>query len=88
MGRRFQTTQMKELVQCYHVPFKDGYPDWHTTYNCPLGIWDELSKGKVEGGKKWHYKWLNGEVKATREGSFIEAHLTMGKGASFLIWTR
>ena len=31
---------------------------------------------------------MNGEAKATREGSFLEAYLTMGKGASFVIWMK
>ena len=83
MGRGLQTIQMKKLVQWYHVPFMDGYPDRHTSYNCPPGVWDELSRGKIERGKKRHYEWVNREAKATWEGSFVKAHLTMGKAQAF-----
>ena len=83
MDRGFQTIQMKKLVQWYHVPFMDGYPNRHTAYNRPPGIWDELSRGKIERGKKQNYEWVNREEKATWEGSFVKAHLTMGKAQAF-----
>ena len=43
---------------------------------------------RLKGGEKRNYEWVNREAKATIEGSFIKAHLTMSKGARFLIWTR
>ena len=37
------------MISC---PLHGQTPDRHTTYNRPLGIWDELLKGKIKGRKK------------------------------------
>ena len=37
------------MISC---PLHGQTPDRHTTYNRPLGIWDELLKGKIKGRKE------------------------------------
>ena len=38
--------------------------------------------------KELYYEWMDGEPKATQEGSLTEADLPVGKGAGFLTFLR
>ena len=42
----------------------------------------------MEIRKKFHDERMDGKVKATQKGSFIEAHFTIGKSASLFARTR
>ena len=77
---------MEELIQGYHIPIMGGHPNWHVANDRPPSIRDELPGCNVKS--KIHDKGMDKEMKATQKSSLIEAHLAMGKGASFLIWTR
>lgn len=66
-----------ELVQGYHVPFMDGHPHRHTTYDRPPSIRYELPEGNFKVKMKLHYKWMYGETETTQESSFIKTHFVM-----------
>ena len=61
----------------------DKHPNRHATYNRPPTIRNKLPRGNFEVGEEFHYKWMNEEMKITQEGSFVDAHFTVGKRTIF-----
>ena len=88
VGGRFQAVQVQKFVQRYHISITGKQPDWHTTYNRPPGIRDELTRGDLEIMKKLHNERMDGKAKVTQEISFVEAHFSMGKATSFFARAR
>ena len=78
---------MKKLVQSYNIPIMAEHPNWHTANNRPPNIRDELPRCNVKSRKKLHDEGMDKEMETTQKSSLIEAHLVVGKGASFIIGT-
>ena len=79
---------MNEFVQPNHIPFCDDHPYLYATNDDLPRVWYKFRKSYFQMMKELMYEWVNGKSKATYERSLIKAHLTVGKGVSFLTWTK
>ena len=72
---------MDKLAHLNHIP-DSGQPYFHIVNHYSPQVRHKQPGGNAKMIQKLHDKWVDGEPKATSEGSLIEAYLTRKKVAS------